>query len=305
MKLARIVSIIMLLLQHKKITAAKLAEMFEVTTRTIYRDIEVINLAGIPVTTSPGVNGGIGIMEEYKVEKGLFTTADITSLLIGLGSIPLTGGDLLTTMAKIRGLAPKEQIRDIEMKAGRVIVDHTPWSGRGRAFQAHLAEIKAAFDGNYLISFDYCDGCGRESTRRVEPYHLLLKESHWYLLAWCVSREDTRMFRLSRMSGLRVLDERFTPRELDFRPPDEPPPRTVTLKLLVDESLRGWMADICGRENLRPHGDGKFLAFMPFIESDHGYGMLLCFGDKCECLEPESIRLEVKRRAADLFRLYQ
>lgn len=304
MKLARIVSIIMVLLQQKKITAVRLSEMFEVTTRTIYRDLEVINLAGIPVVTSPGVNGGLGIMEEYKVAKGLFTTADITSLLTGLGSLPLTSEDVLTTIAKIKGLAPKDHMRDIERKVGRVIVDHTPWSGR-RSFQSHLEEIRAALEESRLLAFNYYDGLGRESTRRVEPYHLLLKESNWYLLAWCAVREDTRMFRLSRMSGLRVLNERFTPRELDFGPPDEPPPQTITLKLLVDESLRGWMADICGRENLEPRGDHKFLARFPFIESDYGYGMLLCFGDKCECLEPEPIRLEVKRRAAALSRLYQ
>ncbi len=304
MKLARIVSIIMLLLQRKKITAGKLAEMFEVTTRTIYRDIEVISQAGIPVTTERGANGGIGIMEEYKVEKGLFTTADITSLLVGLGSIPLTSEDVLATIAKIKGLAPKEQMRDIETKARRVIVDHTPWSGQ-RPPQSHLDEIKAALEANRLIAFHYYDASGKESTRTVEPYHLLLKESTWYLLAWCHARQDSRMFRLSRISELRVLNEHFTPREFEPTPPDGPPPEIITLKLLVDESLLGWMADICGKENLEPHGDNKFLAHYPFIESDYGYGMILCFGNKCECLSPEPIRQEIKRRAEGLFQLYQ
>ncbi len=304
MKLARIVSIIMLLLQHKKITAAALAEMFEVSVRTIHRDIEVIGQAGIPVTTRAGANGGIGIMEEYKVEKGLFTTADITALLTGLDSLPLTGEDVLATIAKIKGLAPKDQIRAIEAKAGRVIVDHTPWSGGGR-HKSHLEEIRAALEANRLIAFHYYDQSGKESERTVEPYHLLLKEATWYLLAWCLARRDTRMFRLSRISGLRLLEKNFTPRELDFFPPDGPPPETVTLELLVDESLRGWMADICGQENLEPHGNNKFLARFPFIESDYGYGMLLCFGDKCECLSPEPVRCEIGRRAAALFRLYQ
>lgn len=304
MKLARIVSIIMLLLQQKKVTAGKLAEMFEVSIRTIYRDIEVISQAGIPVTTNQGANGGIGIMEEYKFEKGFFTIADITSLLIGLGSIPLTSEDVLATIAKIKGLAPKEQIQDIETKAKRVIVDHTPWSGL-RPLPSHLETIKSVLETNKLIAFDYYDASGKESTRTVEPYHLLMKESTWYLLAWCLTRQDIRMFRLSRMSELRLLNEQFTPRELDFNPPDEPLPNSVTLKLLVDESLRGYMADICGKENLEPHGDNKFLAHYPFIESDYGYGMILCFGDKCECLGPEPIRREIKRRTESLFKLYQ
>ena len=303
MKLARIVSIIMLLLQHKKITAAALAEMFEVSVRTIHRDIEVIGQAGIPVTTRAGANGGIGIMEEYKVEKGLFTTADITALLTGLDSLPLTGEDVLATIAKIKGLAPKDQIRAIEAKAGRVIVDHTPWSGGGR-HKSHLEEIRAALEANRLIAFHYYDQSGKESERTVEPYHLLLKEANWYLLAWCLARRDARMFRLSRMSGLRVLNEHFTPRQPDFGPPEEPP-EVSEVQLLVDESLRGWMADVCGQENMEPCGDNKFLVHFPFIESDYAYGMILCFGDKCECLGPEPVRREIKRRAAGLFKLYQ
>jgi predicted DNA-binding transcriptional regulator YafY len=238
------------------------------------------------------------------VEKGLFTIADITSLLVGLGSIPLTGEDVLATIAKIKGLAPKEQMRDIEARAGKVIVDHTPWSGQPPR-RLLLESIKAALDANRLLAFHYYDASGRESTRTVEPYHLLLKEANWYLLAWCLTRQDSRMFRLSRMSELRVLEESFAPRAFEPIPPDGPPPRRLTLTLRVDDSLRGWLTDICGKENLEPCGDGKFLAHYPFIESDYGYGMLLCFGEKCECLEPEPVRREIKRRAEGLFQLYQ
>lgn len=303
MKLARIVSIIMLLLQQKKVTAAKLAEMFEVSVRTIYRDIEVISLAGIPVTTTQGANGGIGIMEEYKVEKGLFTTADIAALLVGLGSLPLASDELLSTIAKIKGLAPREQMREIETKSRHVLVDHSTWAGQ-KPNTAHLAKIRGALEKCRLIQFRYYDGSGRETRRTVEPYHLLLKESNWYLLGWCLTREDSRMFRLSRMSELRVLEEGFTPRTIDFWQ-DYEMPQSITLKLLADESLRGWMTDLCGKENLTPAGDNKFLASVPFIESDYGYGVLLSFGDKCECLEPEPIRREVARRAEGLFRVYQ
>ena len=305
MKLARIVSIIMLLLQQKKITAARLAEMFEVNVRTIYRDVEVINLAGIPITTSPGVNGGIGIMEEYKVAKGLFSTADITSLLIGLGSLPLTGEEVQTTIAKIKGLAPKERMRDIELKSRQIVVDHTPWYGN-RPLQRSLTEAKSALDGSRYLVFQYYDGSGRESRRKVEPCHLMLKDSNWYLIAYCTLRLDFRVFRLSRMSEIEVLDETFTPREYEYDTSDMPePPQEIRLKLMVDESLRGLMADYCGRENLEPCGEGRIRVDFPFIESDYNYGMLMAFGDKCECLEPETIRRELRQRAKDLIRLYQ
>ena len=305
MKLARIVAIIMLLLQHKKVTAAKLAGMFEVNIRTIYRDVEAINLAGIPISTSPGAGGGISIMEEYKVEKGLFTASDITSLLIALGSSPLTNEEVSTTIAKIKGLVPEEQMRAIEFKTRQIVVDHTPWYGR-RPLQHSFAKVKAALDGNRLTAFQYYDGSGRESRRKVEPCQLMLKDSNWYLLAYCTLRDDFRVFRLSRMSEIRVLDESFTPRDYEYDPADAPEsPEEMVLKLLVDESLKGLMTDFCGRENIEPYGDRLIMVSFPFIESDYGYGMLLSFGDKCECLEPERVRQEVKRRAASLLNLYQ
>jgi predicted DNA-binding transcriptional regulator YafY len=118
LKIDRLISIIMILLERKKISAVKLAEMFEVTPRTIYRDIETINLAGIPIITYPGINGGVGIMEEYKIDKKLFTTSDIATLLMGLGSISnaMSNDEIINTLAKVKGLVPAEQIRDIELK---------------------------------------------------------------------------------------------------------------------------------------------------------------------------------------------
>lgn len=304
MKLARVVAIIMLLLQHRKMTASQLAEIFEVNIRTIYRDVEAIGLAGIPISTSPGAGGGISIMEEYKIEKGLFTTSDITSLLIALGSSPLTNEEVSTTIAKVKGLAPEELLRDIELKTRQIVVDHSPWYGR-RPLQHNFSKIKAALDNNRLITFHYYDGSGRESQRTVEPYQLMLKDSNWYLLAYCDLRLDFRVFRLSRMSEVQVLAETFSPRDYEYTCSNAPePPEEIIIKLLVDESLKGLMTDYCGPENLVSHSDDKILVDFPFIESDYGYGMLLSFGNKCQCLAPERIRLEVIRRAAALLNLY-
>ena len=110
MKIDRLVSIIIILLERKKISASELAEMFEVTPRTIYRDIEAISLAGIPIVTYPGVNGGIGIMDEYKIDKKIFTKSDVETLLIGLSSMSsaFSKGEIKYTLAKIKGLFPEE-----------------------------------------------------------------------------------------------------------------------------------------------------------------------------------------------------
>jgi len=294
LKIDRLVSIIMILLERKKISATMLAEMFEVSTRTIYRDIETINSAGIPIITYPGVNGGIGIMDEYKIDKKLFTTSDIAALLMSLGSIShaITNDDIISTLAKIKGLVPDEQVRDIELKSNQITIDLTPWIGN-RNMQLSLEKIKKALDGKSFISFEYSNSSGKRSNRKIEPYRLVLKESNWYLQGYCTFRGGFRIFKLSRISLLEVLDETFIPREFDTRPLgmwEDIEKNIIVIKLLVHESLRDKMLEHCGEEGIQSYGENKLIVNFPFEESEFGYNLLLSFGDKCECVEPEHVR---------------
>jgi len=308
LKIDRLISIIMVLLERKKISAAMLAKMFEVTPRTIYRDIETINLAGIPIISYPGANGGIGIMEEYKIDKKLFTTSDITTLLMGLGSISsmLSSEEIVNTLAKVKGLIPAEQIRDIELMCNQITIDLTPWAGN-KNIQPSLEKIKGALNERKLLCFKYSDRFGEKSDRRVEPYQLVLKETNWYLKAYCTAKQDYRIFKLSRISGIKILDETFNPREFADRPlkaPDWVEKKMVRIKLRIHESLRERMLEICGEENIESCGDNQLIVSFPFIEDDLGYNLLLGFGDKCECLEPLSVRKEIIKRIKNLSELY-
>ncbi|WP_017413340.1 helix-turn-helix transcriptional regulator [Clostridium tunisiense] len=308
MKIDRLISIIMVLLQRKKISATKLAEMFEVSPRTIYRDIETINSAGIPIITYPGINGGIGIMEEYKIDKKLFTTSDIETLLIGLGSISnaITNDEIINTLAKVKGLVPDEQIRDIELKSSQITVDLTPWIGN-KDLQPNLEKIKKALNDKKILSFEYLKGNGKRSNRRVEPYRLVLKELHWYLQGHCDLRQDFRTFKLSRISALEILEDTFIPREFHVKSLgswDYIEKNIITIKLIVHESLREKMVEHCGEENIQPYEDNKFIVNFPFTEDDFGYNLLISFGDKCECLEPMQVRQEVISRIKNLLKVY-
>lgn len=308
MKIDRLISIIMVLLECNRISAAKLAEMFEVTPRTIYRDIETINLAGVPIISYPGVNGGIGIMEEYKIDRKLFTTSDITTLLMGLGNISstLSSKEIVNTLAKVKGLIPAEQIRDIEFKSNQISIDLTPWAGN-KSLQPSLEEIKDALNERKLLCFKYSDRFGEKSDRRVEPYQLVIKETNWYLQAYCMTRQDYRIFKLSRISEIKILDETFNPREFIAKPlkaPDWVRKKMVRIKLRAHESLRERMLEICGEENIETCGNNLLLVSFPFMEGDFGYDQLLSFGDKCECLEPLNVRKEIIRRINNLSELY-
>ena len=309
MKIARIVSIIMLLLEHEIISATKLAEMFEVSPRTIYRDIETISMAGIPIVTFTGVKGGISIMPEYKIDKKLFTLSDITALLIGLGSIhsTLSNEELLATIAKIKGLLPQDQFKEIESTLNQITIDYTPWHNNQQLVK-HVNLIKSAMSEKRYITFQYFDRLGKKSIRKIEPYRLALKNSNWYIQGYCCDRLDFRIFSISSMESLKLSDEHFEPREFDyasknleFRTGLQP----TMIKLLVDESLRGKLLQICDEKNISNIKNGKFIAQFPIVEDDYWFGLILQFGSKCECLEPPQVRQALINRIQSMLQIYQ
>lgn len=308
MKLERMIAIIMLLLQREKMSGKDLAEQFEVSLRTIYRDIETINQAGIPIVTSSGVGGGIGIMNEYKIEKGFFTAKDITSLLMGLGfmSNTLSGDETTALLAKIKSFIPEDKQYEMTLKANRISFDLSAWLGSNDP-QSKVEEIRKALEHCRIISFMYLGAEGSKVLRTLEPHRLLLKENHWYVQGYCLNRQQFRVFKLSRMSELKRTEERFAMREI---PPafseftDTMSRKIQKIKLLLDYSILDRLLDYCGEENITPLGNGEFHATLDFIEDDYGYGILMSFGDKCQCIEPEHVRNEVKRRLISSVQAY-
>ncbi len=308
MKIDRLISIILILLEKEKISAAKLGKMFGVTTRTIYRDIETISLAGIPIVTYSGSSGGIGIMEKYKIDKKFFTVSDISTLLMGLGSIKtsLSEKEISGTLAKVKSLIPKEEHRNIELRSNQIAIDLTPWAGN-KSLQVNLEKIKNAMDENRYISFAYYDLKGNRSKRETEPYQLVLKQGSWYLQAYCLDRKEFRVFKLLRMTELEVMNKifmvrEFKPKQLDGTGWIED--RLTEIKLLVDESLRERVVERSGENGVEKAENNKIQVKFPFVEDDMGYNILLSYGDKCECLEPERVRIELKRRIQSMLSIY-
>ncbi len=308
MKVDRLVSMIMILLEKRRVGAQELAAMFEVSPRTVYRDMEAINQAGIPVRSVPGVGGGFEIMPGYKVDRKAFSADDLSALLMGLNSLSgvMRGDEYTHALAKVRSFIPAEQARAIELKASQVVIDPRPWMGGGHVVQ-HLDTIKEALQQSRLLAFTYTDGHGNRTERMIEPYQLVLKSSHWYVHAFCRSRNDFRLFRLSRMSDLRILDEMFVPRDcpkptLEF---DELVETLQTdIRLRVHASVLDRVLDFCPPERVMPDGAEHYLVDYPFIERDYYYDMLLSLGDKCECLAPEHVRDEFRRRIQRMARIY-
>lgn len=309
MKIDRLVSIIMILLQKERIGAQELADLFEVSPRTIYRDIDAINMAGIPVRSTSGVGGGFEIMKDYKIDKTVFSSAELSALLMGLSSLSsmVRGDEVVHALAKVKSFIPADRARDIELKAEQICIDLTPWMGNGN-IQPYLEIVKTAMRESRLLTFGYVAHHGMETARTAEPYQLVLKSSHWYLQGYCRQRNDFRLFRLSRMSNLQMQEETFLPRErqkpeLDFAGRLET--MQIRIKLRIHRSVMDRVLDHCPYEAFSPDGEEHYIVRFPFVENEYHYDILLSFGDRCECLEPFHVRAEMKRRIQDIAAIYE
>lgn len=309
MKVDRLVSIIMTLLDKERIGAQDLADMFEVSLRTIYRDIDAINMAGIPVRGAPGVGGGFEIMPQYKIDRNVFSAADLSALLMGLTSLSgmMRADELVHALAKVRSFIPADRMKDIELRVNQINIDLSPWMGN-RNIQPYLEIIKTALQESRLLSFEYVAHHGNKTARTAEPYQLVLKGSHWYLQGYCRTRNDFRLFRLSRMSNLQMQEEIFTPRDyqkpqLDFD--DIWESIQIKIKIRIHKSVMDRVLDYCSYEDFSPDGEEHYIVRFPFMEKEYYYDILFSFGDKCECLEPLHVRAEMKRRLHNIAALYE
>lgn len=308
MKIDRLVSIIMLLLDRGRIGAQELAELFEVSPRTVYRDIDAINMAGIPIRSTPGVGGGFEIMPDYKIDHKVFSTADLSAILVGLSGLSnvVRGEELAGALAKVKSLIPNHRAKKIELKTNQICIDVGPWMGNGNILP-YLETIKTALQKSKLLDFDYIAHHGKKTARIVEPYQLVLKGSHWYLQGYCRERNDFRLFRLSRMAGLQMRQETFTPRQfqkpqLEFDELLETMQTRITIR--IHESVMDRVLDYCNYDDFSPDGEEYYIVRFPFVDNDYHYDILLSFGAQCECLEPPHIRAEMKQKLQEIAALY-
>lgn len=308
MKLQRLLGILAVLLQRKRISAEALAQRFEVSVRTIYRDLETLEQAGVPIVTYPGVNGGIEILDTYKLDKTVFLSEDFATILSGLQSISATmdSASLNRTLAKLRALIPEPQAERVELSGKKIYIDLKPWSIHPE-FQPIFSRVKEGLEQNRLLRFSYTARENMPAKRIVEPHQLVLKEQSWYLRGFCREREDFRTFRLQRIQDVEVLDEGFVPRPFpdeldDFK--DWGHPGKIIVDIIVQPSKKQAIMEFCRPEYLTDLPDGTIHVSLPFVESEIGYSVLLQMGHECKILGPEFVVNELKRRISLLAELY-
>ncbi|MFQ1005370.1 helix-turn-helix transcriptional regulator [Gilliamella sp. CG22] len=310
MKINRIITTIMVLLQREKITGKELAEKLNVSLRTIYRDNQVIEGAGIPIITYQGSAGGISILKNYKISKGLFTKEDVIVLLKGLNLLSspvLKESENLRTLEKIKSFLSEQELDEVTNNLNQLIVDLSPWFSK-QNIDNKISIIRLALKEQLLLSFDYISIRNKQATRLIEPYKLIFKEKEWYLQAFCLTKNDFRVFKLSKMSNLRETNTKFirqtTPEAFSLFQ-TEMKKKIFKIKLLIDESLLERILDFCDEKDIKKLNEQQYLVNFDFIDDDHSYGILLSLGHQCICLEPEHIRHELVERAEKIIKSYK
>lgn len=299
MQIDRLFKIIYILLDRKTITARELSEKLEVSIRTIYRDIDTLSLNGIPIYTTKGKGGGIGILDSFILNKSLLSESDQNEILIGLQSLKVTKhleADSLSS--KLSSLFKKNNFNLIE-------VDLSSWGSSDNGERFNL--LKEAILGCKVVGFGYYSSYGVKTNRRVEPLKLCFKDKSWYLHGYCTLKNDYRLFKISRMANISITDETFTVRSDEgFSVVDleESQCEMVNLKLLFSSQVAYRVYDEFPHESIVKNEDGSLSVIASYPKGAWIYGFILSFGSFVKVIEPKHIRETIKNELVKTMKNY-
>lgn len=273
MKIDRLIGILSVLLQKEQVTAPYLADMFEVSKRTINRDIETLCQAGIPIITKQGVNGGISIIENFKVDKTLLTTSDMQDILAGLRSL-----DSINGTNRYSQLMERLSVGGSDFMVGNqsVLIDPSSWDKKGLIPKIEI--IRNAIYNCKKIKFNYYSP-KEETIRTIEPYYLIFHWSSWYVWGWCELKQDFKLFKLNRMDKLQLADEYIKKNAPmpDLRT-EKVFPEEIKVKVLFDSSCKWRIVEEFGIDSFEKQEDGKLLFQSGYSDKENLLIWLMTFG---------------------------
>ncbi|HGA3182322.1 TPA: helix-turn-helix transcriptional regulator [Streptococcus agalactiae] len=287
MKNNRLFKILYYVLEKGKVTANELAEKYEVSIRTIYRDIDVLSSAGIPIYATQGKGGGIEIADDFVLKKSFLSENEQEQILIALKGLELTNkeyeNELLT---KLTALFKTKNTNWIE-------VDFTNWQ-RSKSYDELFKDIKSAIINKNIVSFTYFSSNKKETSREVKPIRLLFKGWDWYVYAFCFSRNDFRYFKLSRIKEFEILSNTFEDdfdnivlkKEMEYE-------ETVFVKVKFDRKMAFRVYDEVSSA-IEEDEDGNLYATVELPNNYNLYNYIFSYGDAAEVLEPKEIRDKIK-----------
>ncbi|HPZ73130.1 MAG TPA: YafY family protein [Bacillota bacterium] len=296
MKESRLFGILYYLLDKERASARELAERFEVSVRTIYRDIDTLSSAGIPIYTETGRSGGVRLMSGFVLDKAALSEEERQDVLFAVQVLlAIRKRDKSSTVEKLSALFKNSSRNWVE-------VDLTRWGDKAKDNEK-FELLKDAVIHNRCIEIDYISAYNEVQTgRKVLPLKLLYKSKDWYLQAYCTEKKDFRTFKLSRILRLNVLEERFSPVEYPDRSEvDRKEYSHIRLRFSKDMAYRVY--DEFAIDQIETDSEGNLTVTTQMPEDAWLVGFLLSFGTKVEILEPPYLKGIVASVAKDIYEM--
>ena len=305
MKTERLLSIVIYLLNHDTVSAAKLADRFEVSKRTILRDIEQISSAGVPIKPIPGANGGYSIMEGYKLDGRILNAEEQASIITALKGFLSSYNDKRynTILEKISSILPGKQNQRIFLDFGA--------TGDNSEIQEKLKTLEKATQDRKVVQITYVNALGGSSSRLVESIALNYRWYAWYLLAYCQMKQDYRIFKLARISELELTNTAFSKEHSDpavlleqaFQGTGR---RELDITLLCKADVKVQVCEYLNGDIVEMLNNGDFIMHMNVLEDERmWFAMLLSFGNKVIILEPGKLKTRLAETAENILLLYK
>ena len=291
MQINRLIEMVYILLNKKTITAKELSDHFEVSQRTIYRDIDTLSAAGIPIYTNKGKGGGISLLDNFVLNKSIISEKEQVEILSSLQSLKaLNVQDVEPVLNKLAAMFGKNN-------TGWIDVDFSRW-GSNPDEREKFSIFKTAILNKTMVSFDYFGSNGKKTERTVEPLKLVFKGYAWYVYAFCNIKNDFRIFKVSRIKNLEIKEELFirnAPENI-FMESNDVNTNMIRVVLKIHSRMTYRVFDEFGYGSVVENPDGSFIVAIELPDEEWLYGYILSFCGDAEVIEPKSIRNGIKKR---------
>ena len=297
MQESRLFKIVYYLLDKGSATAKELAERFEVSIRTIYRDIDALSGAGIPVYTETGRSGGIHLLSDFVLDKTVISEQEKQEILSALQGLAVMSGEYKKDM--LEKLSALFQVHSVSWFE----IDFSRWGDKTQD-NKKFEMLKAAIIHRNCIKISYVSSYGRTEERVIQPIKLYYKSKDWYIKAYCRVREDFRIFKLNRILQWELLEEQFLP--LDFPKIQDNINRKdnrITLCFPKEMAYRVYDEFDINQIQFKENGDLTVTADMP--EDDWLIGYLLSFGAQVDIIEPVYLKKILAEKAKEIYEKYK
>jgi Predicted transcriptional regulator len=305
MRLDRLLSILIIISQKGLVTGRELAEHFEVSLRTIYRDIEKISEAYVPIVAVGGKGGGYYIMENYNLDNLFLNKKEVEPLIAVMENLKFLFGK----NEQFNDIVLKfEALRNNENQQCEKLSINMSHFSMEQELREYLFLINKAIEDNRMLEFEYINRRMEYSRRIAEPIQIKFASGQWYIIAFCRERNDYRKFKLVRVRNMKLtgsfIKRKISIEEIEkiFEVSYEKNSVLVTLKF--SNKIGEQLSEHFSKDTIKPLEDGTFMV-EDFFPDDIGLKkFILSFGDECEVIAPRKLRVDLQEYIKNIFIKY-